>query len=374
MKLPEESGNYNDKDKIRSLPVAYAIVGVSLVVLLILITVIAQNRGNNPAPRPTATPLPTEAPDPGFGIGANNSNSPGVSDNALRPGDLDFWDMYPKGDGTGLDNTEVDPQDPVESPTPGPAEDGRHTLVERRDGTSEWVRINPYITRNVYDPLGFIMKNDRMGYYENDRLVSQFGIDLSRQNGEVNFARVKSAGVDFVMLRLGARGYETGQITIDDNFHQNLNGALDNNLHVGIYFFSQAINTTEAIEEANLIIEALVDRRIAYPVVFQMEYVAYDAARIDGLSKDEKTEIAMTFCNYLSGAGYVPMIYGTKEWLIEQIDMTKLMAYDIWLSQPGDLPDYPYKYQIWQYSHNGAIAGVGGDVSLNVSFVDYTAR
>jgi GH25 family lysozyme M1 (1,4-beta-N-acetylmuramidase) len=82
----------------------------------------------------------------------------------------------------------------------------------------------------------------------------------------------------------------------------------------------------------------------------------------------------MTFCNYLAGAGYVPMIYGTKEWLVEQVDMTKLMAYDIWLSQPGDLPDYPYKYQIWQYSHTGSVAGVSGEVGMNVSFVDYTAR
>jgi GH25 family lysozyme M1 (1,4-beta-N-acetylmuramidase) len=105
-----------------------------------------------------------------------------------------------------------------------------------------------------------------------------------------------------------------------------------------------------------------------------MDHIAFDKSRIDGLTKAQKTEIADTFCNYLSGAGYTPMIYGNKEWLIEHIDLTKLMDYDIWLSQPGDLPDYPYKFQIWQYSFAGSVGGVTGHVNMNISFVDYTAR
>jgi GH25 family lysozyme M1 (1,4-beta-N-acetylmuramidase) len=265
-------------------------------------------------------------------------------------------------------------ESPSPSPSQDPSEDGRHTLVERRDGSSEWVRLSPYLARNIYDPLAFIMKNDRMGYYEQDRLISKFGIDLSAQNGRVDFARVKNAGVDFVMLRLGVRGYETGNITFDENFCEYLDAALDNGLQVGVYFFSQAISAEEAAEEAIVVIEALAERKITYPVVFNMEYIAYGTSRIDSLTKTQKTEIAETFCNYMEGAGYVPMVYGSKEWLVEQIDLTKLINYDIWLSQSKPLPDYPYTFQMWQYSFSGSIAGISGDVNMNISFIDYTTR
>ncbi|MCL2052585.1 MAG: glycoside hydrolase family 25 protein [Lachnospiraceae bacterium] len=369
MKLPDENDYY---DKGRGIPIAYAIGGVSVFVFLILAVVFFSNsQGNNRNAVRSPNPNPT----------AHNINDNAISqteDSQLRVEDLSFWDLFPERDeDLGLGNEEVTPEQPVYSPSPeplDPSEDGRHTFVERRNGTSEWVPINPFITRNNYDPLGFILRRDRMAYFEFDKPVSYLGIDVSRQNGRLDFNRIKSAGVDFVMLRVGARGYETGHITIDEDFSENLKAAVESGLNVGVYFFSQAINEAEATEEASLVIEMLAEEKITYPVVFHMDFIAFDSSRIDRLTRTQKTEITATFCNYMSGAGYTPMIYGNKEWLIEQIDLTKLMEYDIWLSQPGDLPDYPYKFQVWQYSFTGSVSGVTGNVNMNISFVDYTAR
>lgn len=218
------------------------------------------------------------------------------------------------------------------------------------------------------------MRSDRMGYYEGQRETSFFGVDISQYNGTVDFTLLKEAGVDFVMIRLGARGYESGQIFPDENFVANITGANEADIDVGVYFFSQAVTVAEASEEAAFVLQQLEGREVAYPVVFDMEYINNDVSRIDGLSKSVKTDIARTFLSDVKTAGYVSMLFGTKEWLVEQIDLTKLTEYDIWLSQQMDLPDYPYQFQMWQYSLNGSIEGISGDVDFNICFVDYISR
>ena len=369
MRLPDENDKYDDRG--RSKLIGFTVGGVSVFVLIILIIVISGNRFDNNRTYqsgPNQNPV-VDAP--------RNDVNTDIVNSDIRVDDLGFWDMYPERNDASIGNEEVEPEKPVESPSPqplDPSEDGRHTLIERRGGTSDWVMINPYITRNTYDPLGFVLRRDRMSYYEFEKSVSYLGIDLSRSNGRLDFNRIKNAGIDFVILRVGARGYESGQITVDEDFVENLDSAIKNDLNVGVYFFSQAINAAEATEEATVVIELLATKKITYPVVFHMDQIAFDTSRIDGLTRAQKTEITETFCNYISGAGYTPMIYGNKEWLIEQIDLTKLMDYEIWLSQPGDLPDYPYKFQIWQYSFAGSVGGVTGHVNMNISFVDYTAR
>jgi len=365
MKLPEENDNYYDRG--RSIPVFYAIGGVSIFVLFILVIVVLSNRPENNSTGVRPIPSPT----------ADISREQVNNNSQLDVDDLNFWNLYPERDDTALGNEDVTPELPVNSPSPeppDPSEDGRHTFIERRNGTSEWVKLNPVLPRNNYDPLGFIMRRDRMAYYEFEKPLSFLGIDVSRANGQIDFTRVKNAGIDFVMLRVGARGYETGNLSLDDDFNTNLTNAINSGLNVGVYFFSQAIDADEAAEEAVLVIEALAAHKITYPVVFMMDFIAFDTSRIDRLTRSEKTNITSTFCNYMSGAGYTPMIYGTKEWLIEQIDLTRLMEYDIWLSQPRDLPDYPYRFQMWQYSFTGSVAGITGHVNMNICFVDYTAR
>lgn len=408
MNMPGEQ----DERRTR-IPVTYAIAGISACILLVLIVVIANNRApyssettrkpslerekgssalgqpESPAPADFAHTNGTERASSvtndldGNSFGSISSGNANIDqlykENRLTPDDLDFWGMYPKQEETVLKDADVIPESPVASQTPKPAPadpstDGKHTFITRNDGTSDWVQINPYLTKNIYDTMKLILKEDRMGYYEGQKRVSFFGVDISRHSGTVDFAGLKEDGVDFVMIRLGARGYGSGQILLDENFEANIAAANKAGLHVGVYFFSQAITVEEAAEEADFVIQHLAGHSITYPVAFDMEYISNDVSRIDSLKKKEKTEIAAAFMSRIKASGFSPILYGTKEWLVEQIDLSKLLEYDVWLSQQTELPDYPYQYQMWQYSLNGSVAGIEGNVDFNISFVDYGAK
>ena len=124
----------------------------------------------------------------------------------------------------------------------------------------------------------------------------------------------------------------------------------------------------------SVVLECLGEYEITYPVAYDMELVPNDTSRIDGLSKSERTKITKAFLDTVGNAGYKTILYGNKEWLIKKIDMSKLTAYDVWLSQAADIPDYPYKFAMWQYSTQGSVDGIAGPVNLNISFIDYSEK
>ena len=130
----------------------------------------------------------------------------------------------------------------------------------------------------------------------------------------------------------------------------------------------------EAVEEANFVISKIGEHKITYPIAFDMEFIANDNSRIETLTRNEKTNIALAFLNRIEEAGYTGMLYGNKEWLLKRIDLSKFEKYDIWLSQEEDIPDYPYTYSMWQYTRQGEVYGIDGYVDLNISFIDYSAR
>ena len=292
-----------------------------------------------------------------------------LSGSNLHPDDFDFWDLYPEET-----ETPAPTEEPQEEEEEDPSTDGKHTLVQYADGKEEWVLISPYLPKHEYDFTKLVCQSDLMKYYENGKQVSYVGVDISKFQDYVDFVKVKKAGVDFVMLRVGTRGYGAGQLILDEYFNGNIKRATDAGLEVGVYFFSQAITKEEAIEEANMVIESLGDYRIGYPVAFDMELIENDTARTDILTKAEKTEIAKAFLDTVAAAGYKTIIYGNKEWLIKEIDMSKLTAYDVWLSQAADIPDYPYKFAMWQYSFEGFVDGITGYVNMNISFVNYSEK
>ncbi len=307
----------------------------------------------------------------------------------LRAEDLDFWDMYPVEEKpetqTGKQDVEAPKEDEEEEShvekkeevvQEDPSTDGKHTLVKTSDGKEEWVLISPYLTKNTYDFKNLSENANLRKYTENGKKISYVGVDISKHNGQVNFSRIKAAGVDYVMLRLGARGYSTGQISLDDNFVENMEAAIEAGLDIGVYFYSQAISQDEVLQEVNFVIQNLEPYRahITYPVAFDMENVPNDKARIDGLSRDDRTAIATAFLSGVQTAGYAPMIYGNKEWLIKNVDLAKLQDYDVWLAQEQDVPDYPYQFAMWQYTTTGVLNGVSGDASLNLCFVSYSDR
>lgn len=419
MRLPGEN-----EERDARLSMKYMIMGVSLAILLILGVVVYTNKQEEERRRQhrrqdtTVMALDhekgqdgsTEGEEEGVTDGETAEAVPVVGyagrkslqeverlyeENKLRASDLDFWDMYPdepertevseteetgkkedgeEGERSGAKYEEEAKRVEEEEIANDPSRDGKHTLLTYADGTEEWVLINPYLEQNTYDYTNLQMKGDKMSYYDNGRDISYLGLDLSKYNGDVDFTAVKSEGIDFVMIRLGSRGYGSGQITLDEKFEENITKAIGAGLEVGVYFFSQAVTAEEAVEESNFIVQTLANYKITYPVVFDMEYVQNDKARIEALSRDEKTAVAKAFLQNTKVAGYQPMIYGAKEWLIREIDLTKLTEYDIWLSQQKEIPDYPYKFQMWQYSLKGKIGGVNGDVGLNISFVDYSEK
>lgn len=362
MRLPED---YEERQGMTP-TVVMSIVAVTLLVAVILVIVLLMNSSQkNSGSRQTGASAPSSP------VIEDTAESV-AADSKLTPDDLDFWDMYPPEESASPEP--VQEESSQAAPENDPATDGRHTLVQYADGTEEWVLISPYLPKHEYDFTKLVCQSDLMKYYVDGKQVSYAGVDISKLQDYVDFVKVKKAGIDFVMLRVGARGYGTGQLILDDYFSDNLKRATDAGLAVGVYFFSQAVSKEEAVEEANMVLQNLGEYRIAYPVAFDMELIENDTARIDALSRSEKTEIAKTFLDTIAAAGYKTMLYGNKEWLMKEIDMSKLTAYDVWLSQAADIPDYPYKFTMWQYSREGSVDGIAGYANMNISFIDYTEK
>lgn len=350
--------------------VVTAIISVTLFVGAVLALVLFLNK-EDPVVK-TEVPAATETYESPQQEPAYPDADELLTGSTLSPDDLDFWDKYPEESTEEVvESTEEVTEEVIEN---DPATDGKHTLVEYADGEEEWVLISPYLPKHEYDFTKLVCQSDLMKYYEDGRLVSFVGTDISKYQDYVDFVKLKKAGVDFVMLRVGARGYGSGQLILDEYFSDNIKRATDAGLEVGVYFFSQAITEDEAVEEANMVIEQIKDYQITYPVAFDMEHIVNDSARIDALSKSEKTKITKKFLETIQAAGYKPMIYGNKEWLIKEIDMSKLTAYDVWLAQEKDIPDYPYKFAMWQYNTEGSLDGIAGYADLNISFIDYSEK
>lgn len=363
MKLHDD---YEDRSGMTP-TVVMTIVAVTAFVAVILIVVLIMNSGNK-KPGQSAQETASQETSP---VILSPEPERYVSEGVLHPDDLDFWDKYPEEAEATPEPEQSLPQEEVKN---DPSTDGKHTLVEKSDGTEEWVLISPYLPKNEYDFTKLVCQSDFMKYYENGKQTSYVGVDVSKVQDYIDFVKVKKAGIQFVMIRVGARGYGTGQLIVDDYFSENIKRATDAGLDVGVYFYSQAISKDEAVEEANLVLQQLGEYTISYPVAFDMELVTNDTARTDKLSKAERTEITKAFLDTIGAAGYKTIIYGNKEWLIRQIDMSKLTAYDVWLSQQADIPDYPYKFTMWQYNTQGTVDGIAGLVNLNISFIDYAEK
>ncbi len=364
MKLPED---YDEKSGM-SPTVVMSIVAVTMFVAVILVMVLLMNGGSRNSQKKAVQSTAVSSP-----IAMENEEAPSesVEVGVLTPDDLDFWDMYPVEEEQTEEVSQEASQEVVEN---DPSTDGKHTLIQYADGEEEWVLISPYLPKNEYDFTKLVCQSDIMKYYVDGKQVSYTGVDISKFQDYVDFVKVKKAGIDFVMLRVGARGYGTGQLILDDYFSDNLKRATDAGLEVGVYFFSQAVSKEEAVEEANMVLENLGEYQISYPVAYDMERIENDTARTDDLSRSEKTDIAKAFLDTISAAGYKTVIYGNKEWLIKQIDMSKLTAYDVWLSQQTDIPDYPYQFTMWQYSLEGSVDGIVGYADMNISFIDYSEK
>ncbi len=350
------------EDNSGGLPIIYMALGVSVFILVVLGIVLAVNK------KPVRNTKPVMVVEES----SEEDSSELIASDKRTADDLDIWNMYPEE--TEEETTETETESEEETTTEESKDDGNHIQIVYSDGTEEWVQINPYMEKNTYDFTNLVSNDGKMKYYSDGKKISYLGVDISRYQKDVDFEALKSDGIEFVMLRVGARGYKTGEIQIDEYFHENIKKASEAGLDIGVYFFSQAVTQEEAIEEAQLVLDNIKEYEILYPIAYDMEFIENDTARVETLTRDERTTVAAAFLNHINNAGYTPMLYGDTEWLVKRIDVAKFNASCIWLAEEADIPKYPYRYEMWQYTTQGQVRGINGFVDLNISFVDYSAR
>lgn len=200
-----------------------------------------------------------------------------------------------------------------------------------------------------------------------DKQNAVLGIDVSKWNGNIDWEAVKESGVRFVIIRCGYRGSKTGALVEDPYFRQNIKGATDAGLKVGIYFFTQAVNQSEAVEEASMALSLVEGYDLDYPIFIDTEG---SGGRADGLDTATRTAVCEAFCETVEQAGYESGVYASREWFYNNVDDDVLSDYTIWLAEYRKEPLYTGRYDMWQYTSSGAIDGIEGRVDLNLSYID----
>lgn len=385
--------------------VVYFVTAASLVMLLFLTVIYFNTREKQERKRALEKEKQEQmlaleeqrAEDEALGIGESN----------VRSEDLDFWDMYEKDEDDepsvsannddlvdrkdrpeevdkpykplSFNNIKNDNEDPI---MPGDEEkddedDGKHIKARAKGKEETWYDIIEDLNKNNYDLKANLNMDEDKLEYKDRAITSKRGVDVSKYQGTIDWAKVKAAGIDFAMIRVGARGYGSAQLMLDDNFVTNITGARAAGLETGAYFFSQATTEEEAVEEANFTVGALMNYGATYPVAIDVEWIENDRARTDDLTAEERTDLAVKYCETVKAFGYKPMIYATRDMLIAGMLPDKLKDYDVWLSddyRPEVGTDYPYEFNMWQYTKKGSVDGIPGEVDINISFVNYKEK
>ena len=197
---------------------------------------------------------------------------------------------------------------------------------------------------------------------------SRVGIDVSKWNGDIDWDRVKNAGVEFAIVRAGYRGSTTGSLVEDSCFAANMRGAAASGMPVGVYFFTQAVNEVEAVEEASAVLELIREYDLDYPVFIDTEGAGGNG-RADNLDADTRTLVCEAFCRTIANAGYRAGVYASRNWYNNNLHVDKLEHYCIWLAEYRHAPLYQGYYHMWQYTSKGAVDGIVGNVDMNVSYL-----
>lgn len=280
---------------------------------------------------------------------------------------------FDDGDKTDSDSPDSMTDNPDDADADVNADD-KHIAVSDENGKRVLYEILEEVPKNNLKLEDNLKREGERISYSDSVSRSITGIDLSKYNGSVDFAKVKSDNISFVMLRLGARGYESGTIALDDKFVEYAQGCIENDIPMGAYFYSQAVNENEAVEEANYTVGAITNFGITYPVAIDVEKVDSANYRTKDVTVSERTKYVKLFCDTVSAYGYKPIIYAKRDMLITGLDLKELIDYDIWLADTNVPTDFPYKYKMWQYSNNGSVSGISGSVDLNIMFEDTAER
>ena len=256
----------------------------------------------------------------------------------------------------------------------------RMTLPEREEEKDEhagqvlindgfddiWITPYPNIPVNSLKPEDFQVSAGFPVYSGGD-FDTKVGVDVSEHQWEVDWQAAAQV-IDFAYIRLGYRGYTEGGLFLDPWYEKNITGAAAAGLDTGVYFFSQATNVSEAIEEAKYVIEHLRGFQINMPVIFDWEHVE-EEARTDGMSEQAMTECALAFCKTIENAGYDAGVYFNRKLGYHGFDLSRLADFSFWVSVPGEYPDYYYACEFWQCSFTASVPGISGEADLNMRFI-----
>ena len=188
-------------------------------------------------------------------------------------------------------------------------------------------------------------------------------MDVSAYQDDINWQKVKASGIDFAIVRAGYRGKTNGALVKDSKFDKHISGAILAGLKVGAYMFTEARDYTEGAEEAKFLVSLTKDYDVKLPLVIDTEYQSN--ARSNGISVAARTEAIRGFCETIESLGYTPMIYASTSWLNNNLDMSKLSKYKVWVAQYYDRVTYNGSYEVWQYTSKGRADGIKGNVDMN---------
>lgn len=197
--------------------------------------------------------------------------------------------------------------------------------------------------------------------------VVTFGIDVSAWQKDIDWPKVKAAGVDFVIIRCGYRGAKTGALVEDSYFYKNLQGAKEAGIDVGVYFFTQAVTETEAVEEASMVLALVGDTELEYPIFIDSENTN---GRADGLDRKTRTAVVSAFCRTIENSGRTAGIYASRDWYNTHFEDSKLDGYVRWVAEYASTTAYKRRYKMWQYTSSGSVDGITGRVDLDLSYIN----
>lgn len=243
-------------------------------------------------------------------------------------------------------------------------------LVVVSGGRFHFIPINRSLKLNDYDVANLNkLETGEFQYLTDGQVTSHKGIDVSSYQEKIDWNLVAQDGVEFAIIRVGLRGWGSeGTLKEDTQFKANIEGAIAAGVKVGVYFFSQATTEAEVDEEVQFVLDRIAPYKIDCPVVMDVEKVSDSRARMNKLTPEERTALALRFCQAIENAGYQPMLYHNTEMGALMLDIAAFEEYDKWYASYSDKMFYPYAYKIWQYSDKGRVKGISTDVDMNICF------
>lgn len=337
-----------------------------------------------PSETPTPTPPPSETPTP----------TPPPSE---TPTPTPESSVSPSPDPTLTPEPSVSPS-PSPSQTPSPSMPKEITLLSNANEINKDHPFKLTATNEVVGQIDEISgwypsESDKQYYYDpathqpltstveiiggerytfdgNGHRVNELqGIDVSKYQPNINWSQVKAAGIDFVIIRAGYRGWGTGALVEDPLLASHVQGARAAGVKIGLYFFTQAVNEQEAADEAGFVLSLIRKYNIpvSYPVYYDTENSdGHGAGRADHLDRGQRTANAVTFCQTIQSGGYTPGVYSYRSWLTGNLNFSSISRYKIWVAHFASQLDFPYKYDMWQYTSSGSVPGIPGRVDRNV--------